>query len=283
MSFIELENLNFTDEKINKVKTLLPAVRSSKANVLITGPTGTGKSYLAKHILGAYEYITVDAADMVEDFDFAAFFSKVSAQAFLFENIEKLSANLQRSLFEALESRADHDKIRILSTSRVSLKSLVQKSQFREDLYYRLTVLNLELPSLGERVTDIETVSKYLVGVFGIIHQKADVDLSPEALEKMKMWNWPGNIRELENVLERAVIIARGSLIAASEISIEASEPKKESATFAGMTLSEVEQKLILQTLQMTEQNRTRAAELLGISIRTLRNKINEYRQAGVV
>lgn len=283
MSFIDLENLNFVDEKINKAKTLLPAVKASKANVLISGPTGTGKSHLAKHILGAYEYVMIDASEMVEDFDFAAFFAKLSSQVFLIENVEKLSANQQKSLFEALEGRGDSDKIRILSTSRVSLKSLVQKSQFREDLYYRLTVLNLELPSLGERVTDIETVARYLMGVFGIIHQKGDLDLSPEALEKMKMWNWPGNIRELENVLERAVIIARGNLIHASEISIEGIETKKESASFAGMTLSEVEQKLILQTLQMTEQNRTRAAELLGISIRTLRNKINEYRQAGLV
>lgn len=283
MSFIELENLNFIDEKINKVRTLLPAVRSSKANVTISGPTGTGKSHLAKHILGAFEYVTLDVEEMVEDFDFSAFFSKLAVQVFLIENIEKLSANQQKSLFEALENRGDSDKIRVLSTTRISLKSLVQKSEFREDLYYRLTVLNLELPSLGERVADIETVARYLMGVFGIIHQKHNLDLSPEALEKIKMWNWPGNIRELENVLERAVIIARGNLIHESEICIENSEAKKEAASFAGLTLSEVEQKLILQTLQMTEQNRTRAAELLGISIRTLRNKINEYRQAGLV
>jgi len=283
MSFIELESLNFADEKINKMKILLPAVRSSKANVLISGPVGTGKSHLAKHILGAYEYVVLDVLELVEDFDFEAFFAKVASHVFLIENVEKLSANQQKSLFEALENREAADKIRILSTSRMSLKALVQNSQFREDLYYRLTVLNLELPSLGERVADLETMASYLLGVFGIIHQKDDLGLSCEALEKMKMWTWPGNIRELENVLERAVIIANGNLIQASEIAIETTESKKESTSFAGMTLSEVEQKLILQTLQMTEQNRTRAAEMLGISIRTLRNKINEYRQAGLV
>jgi two-component system response regulator AtoC len=97
------------------------------------------------------------------------------------------------------------------------------------------------------------------------------------------MWNWPGNVRELENVLERAVVIAKEDFVEASAIAIENQEAKKDAVSFSGMTLSEVEQKLILQTLQMTAQNRTRAAEILGISIRTLRNKINEYRQAGLV
>jgi two-component system response regulator AtoC len=283
MSFIEIENLQFADEKTNKVKSLLPAVRSSKANVLITGPAGAGKSYLAKHLLAAYHYVVLDINELVEDFDFQAYFAKISSGVCLLENVEKLSASQQKNLFEALEARAEEDRIRILSTSRVSLKTLAQKSLFREDLYYRLTVLNLELPALEERIADFEILAKHLTGVFGIIHRKQDLDLGPEALEKMKTWAWPGNLRELENVLERAVIIARGPVIMASEIAIENLENERAPVSFAGMTLSEVEQKLILQTLQLTEQNRTRAAEILGISIRTLRNKINEYRQAGLV
>jgi two-component system response regulator AtoC len=283
MSFIELENLNFADEKTNRVKNLLPAVRTSRANVLISGPAGIGKSHLAKHLLAAYDYISLDVNELMEEFDFGAFFTKCEVHAFLLENVEKLSASQQRNLFENLEARAESDKIRILSTCRTPLKSLVQKSQFREDLYYRLTVLTLELPALGDRIADIETVAKYLVRVFGIIHQKAELDLTPEAVEKLKMWNWPGNVRELENVLERAVVIAKEDFVEASAIAIENQEAKKDAVSFSGMTLSEVEQKLILQTLQMTAQNRTRAAEILGISIRTLRNKINEYRQAGLV
>jgi two-component system response regulator AtoC len=283
MSFIELENLQFADEKTNKVKALLPAVRNSRANVLISGPAGAGKSFLAKNLLAAFEYIILDVNELAEEFDFNAFFIREKIQAFLLENVEKLSGQQQKNLFEALENRPEENKIRILSTSRVPLKALAQKNLFREDLYYRLTVLNLELPALGDRIADIEILAKYLMGVFGIIHRKTGVDLSAEAVEKMKMWNWPGNIREFENVLERAVILSRNSVIEASEIAIENMENEKEPSSFAGMTLSQVEQKLILQTLQLTEQNRTRAAEILGISIRTLRNKINEYRQAGLV
>jgi len=280
---MEFENLQFADEKINKVKALLPAVRASRANIFICGPTGTGKSALAKYLLGLSEYAVLDATDLQEDFDFTAFFAKRSAEICLLENVEKLSASQQKNLFETLQRSNEEDKARIISTSRISLKTLVQKNQFREDLYYRLTVLTLEMPALAERLPDIEILANHLINVFGIIHRKGELAFSAEALEKLKMWSWPGNIRELENVLERAVILAKNSIVEASDIAIENQPGGESSLSFAGMTLSQVEQKLILQTLQLTEQNRTRAAEILGISIRTLRNKINEYRQAGLV
>lgn len=284
---MDFVNLEFADEKMKRLQALLPAVRSSQANVLVSGPAGTGKSTLAKFVLGPTEYISLSSYDLVEDFDFAAFFAKSPVKVFMIENIDRLTPLQQKSLFEALDEAGGPEKLRIVSTSRGVLKTMAQKGQFREDLYYRLTVLNLELPALCQRANDIEILAKYLVSVFAIIHRKSDVVISPDALEKMKMWTWPGNIRELENVLERAVILAENSIVQAAHIAIEKTEDSADSAEesvgLAGMTLSQVEQKLILQTLQMTEQNRTRAAEILGISIRTLRNKINEYRQAGLV
>lgn len=280
---MDFVNLEFADEKLKKVQQVLPAVRSSRANVLISGPAGTGKSTLAKHLLCPLEHGYLDAFEMVEEFDFGAFFEKSSYDIYLIENVDRLNPQQQKGLFEAIEAAGPSGKTRIVSTSRGALKNLVQKGQFREDLYYRLTVLNLELPALSQRVCDIEILAKHLVSVFAIIHRKSELVLSPEALEKMKVWTWPGNIRELENVLERAAILAESSVVQASHIAIENQESMESALSFAGMTLSQVEQKLILQTLQMTEQNRTRAAEILGISIRTLRNKINEYRQAGVV
>jgi two-component system, NtrC family, response regulator AtoC len=287
MSVMDFVNLEFADEKMKRLQALLPAVRSSQANVLVSGPAGTGKSALAKYILGPVEYISLSAFELVEDFDFSAFFAKSPMKVFLIENIDRLSMAQQKSLFEAMNESAGFDKLRIISTSRGVLKNMAQKGQFREDLYYRLTVLNLELPALCQRVNDIEILARHLISVFAIIHKKSDLVMSPEALEKMKMWTWPGNIRELENVLERAVILSENSIVQADHVAIESTETAKESseesAGFTGLTLSQVEQKLILQTLQMTEQNRTRAAEILGISIRTLRNKINEYRQAGLV
>jgi two-component system response regulator AtoC len=283
MSVMDFVNLEFADERVKKVQQVLPALRASRANVLISGPTGTGKSTLAKHLLSPLSFETLDVQELAEDFNFAGLFEASQKGVFFIENIDRLVPQQQKSLFEALDLVASSEKIRIVSTSRGPLKTQVQRGQFREDLYYRLTVLNLELPALGQRISDIEILAKHLVSVFAIIHKKSDLVLSPEALDKMKLWTWPGNIRELENVLERAVILAENGIIYASHVAIESQEKREEPAGFAGMTLSQVEQKLILQTLQLTEQNRTRAAEILGISIRTLRNKINEYRQAGLV
>jgi two-component system response regulator FlrC len=269
-----------------KMQTLLPALRWSRANVSLSGPTGTGKSTLAKFIVSAGAFTSVDAIEMTDSFQFSEFFNQSGVQTFLIENVDALSAVQQKSLFEALEKlevNASEEKMRIISTSRKSLKNLVQKSLFREDLYYRLTVLTLEMPALEARMSDLETLATHLIGVFGIIHKKSDLVLTEAALQKLMTWNWPGNIRELENVLERAVILAKNGVIDMNDISLETETASEAAMSFAGLTLSEVEQKLILQTLKLTEQNRTRAAEILGISIRTLRNKINEYKQAGVV
>ncbi len=280
---MDFVNLQFVDESVKKVQAMLPAVRSSQANVLISGPTGSGKSTLAKYLLSPLSYVSLNVLDLKVEFDLLSFFEGSGSKVFLIENIDCLSLLQQKNLFEAMDEVGLREKNRIVSTSRNSLKIMVQKGQFREDLYYRLTVLSLELPALRQRLSDIEIFATHLLSVFTIIHRKPDLALSSEALEKLKMWTWPGNIRELENVLERAVILAGNSIVQASHIAIEVHETNEDSPAFTGMTLSQVEQKLILQTLQLTEQNRTRAAEILGISIRTLRNKINEYRQAGLV
>jgi two-component system response regulator AtoC len=283
---MEFVNLKFADEKMIRMQTLLPALRWSKANVSLSGPTGTGKSTLAKYIVSVSSFAVIDVVEISESFLFSEFFNQSGAQTFLIENVDGLSPVQQKSLFDALatlENVAGEEKKRIVSTNRKPLKALVQKGLFREDLYYKLTVLTLEMPALEARLCDLETLAEHLMNVFGIIHKKADLVLTPAAIQKMRDWSWPGNIRELENVLERAVILSRHGVIDANEIALETESTSEAPLSFAGLTLSEVEQKLILQTLQLTEQNRTRAAEILGISIRTLRNKINEYKQAGVV
>lgn len=282
---MEFVDLKFADEKMVKMQALTPALRWSRANVSLHGPTGTGKTTLAKYIVSGSAYSELDVKELTEDFIFTDFFNQSKAQTFLIENVEFLSTSQQKALFDVLESqdRTSTESRRIVSTCRVALKGLVQKGLFREDLYYRLTVLTLDLPALEARLCDLQTFADHLLNVFGIIHKKDSLVLAPEALEKMMAWNWPGNIRELENVLERAVILSKNGIIGSGEILLEQPTQTENATSLAGLKLSEVEQKLILQTLKLTEQNRTRAAEILGISIRTLRNKINEYKQAGVV
>lgn len=283
---MEFVNLKFADEKMVKIQTLLPALRWSRANVALSGPTGTGKSTLAKYIVSGASFAALDVLEICEGFKFADFFNQNGVQVFLIENVDGLSSSQQKALFEALDQQdqtAAAAKIRVVSTSRRALKSLVAKNLFREDLYYRLTVLTLELPALAERLCDLHTFAEHLLGVFSILHKKEDITLSPDALDKLMTWTWPGNIRELENVLERAVILAQRGVIETADIYLEVEVGTDSAPSFAGLTLSQVEQNLILQTLKLTAQNRTRAAEILGISIRTLRNKINEYKQAGVV
>jgi two-component system response regulator FlrC len=123
----------------------------------------------------------------------------------------------------------------------------------------------------------------FVLEVSQIMHGKSGLSLTADAFNRLNTWNWPGNIRELENVLERAVVLAKSTRIDADAIQFEAVNEDLALDFAPGMSLSEVEKRLILQTLELTAQNRTRAAQMLGISIRTLRNKLNEYREEGVL
>ena len=174
--------------------------------------------------------------------------------------------------------------VRLIATTNRSLQDMVQSGQFREDLFYRLNVIPVEIPPLRTRFKDIELLSHLFAEMTAADNGVAMKSLTPAALQKLTSWEWPGNVRELQNVMERSLLLSKGSVIDADDIAIT-SKPlqMKDKGLKPGMTVSEVEKMLILKTLDFTEQNRTKAAQLLGISIRTLRNKINEYKQVGVV
>jgi two-component system response regulator FlrC len=171
------------------------------------------------------------------------------------------------------------------------LRAAVRAGTFREDLYYRLNVIPLHIPALRNRPNDIVVLAEHFVKISGILNSRPVSKLSGEALRKIQSWIWPGNVRELENVMERAVLVSNSDTIGAEHVLIESQQPAMGPSAAsghqqglvigAGVTIAEMEKQLILTTLDKTNQNRTQAAKLLGISIRTLRNKLHEYRNLG--
>ena len=171
---------------------------------------------------------------------------------------------------------------------------------FREDLLYRLNVVNLRLPPLRERPGDVVAMAEFFVRKYAAANGVAEKPLSPEAKRRLAAHRWPGNVRELENAMHRAVLLSVGVEIDEHAIRLPDGQPlgpadahartaqaaasmaETVSRSFVGQTVSEVEQTLIIETLQHCFGNRTHAANILGISIRTLRNKLKEYSEAGV-
>jgi DNA-binding NtrC family response regulator len=173
---------------------------------------------------------------------------------------------------------------RVVAISNKDLKKTVAEGQFREDLYYRINVVPFTIPPLRERPCDIPLLVTHFLEKFCELNQRKMLKISEAALNRLTQKHWKGNIRELENTIERAVLISNGPELLPEHLFLEPVEPDNSPsrtavAIQAGMTVKEMEKQLITQTLHEVDDNRTRAAELLGISIRTLRNKLNEYKQ----
>jgi DNA-binding NtrC family response regulator len=217
----------------------------------------------------------------------------------------RLQAKLLRAIQEREIDRVGGGKpvkvdIRILATSNRDLLQAVKDGAFREDLLYRLNVVNLKLPPLRERPGDILALAGHFMKKYAAANGVSDRPLSAEARRRLVAHRWPGNVRELENAMHRAVLLAAGPEIEEGAIRLPDGQPlaaadpharaahaasvAAETATrgFIGQTVAEMEQQLILDTLQHCLGNRTHAANILGISIRTLRNKLKEYSEAGV-
>jgi DNA-binding NtrC family response regulator len=202
----------------------------------------------------------------------------------------KLLRVIQEGEIERLGARQPtRVNVRLIATTNRDLASLVRRGEFREDLFYRLNVVPLRIPALRERPMDILNLARFFSEVSSHLNGRPARPLTEAAVQKLSSWKWPGNVRELENVIERAVLYATAEEIHVEHILIEgwsdeavrstneASSAGTSTGMTAGMTVAEAERLLIMKTLEHTEQNRTQAAKLLGISIRTLRNKLHEY------
>ncbi len=166
-------------------------------------------------------------------------------------------------------------KVRVIATTNKDLRKLIARGQFREDLFFRLNVVPLRIPPLRDRKDDIVVLTQYFMKKFGGI---ADAQVDNETVELLDRYGWPGNVRELENIIHRAYALRGRLKITPADLFDQSVDTPESTGLQAGNSVSEMERKLIMTTLEQTNGNRTHAARLLGISLRTLRNKLREYR-----
>ena len=174
---------------------------------------------------------------------------------------------------------------RIIATSNRNLEQCVADGTFRQDLYYRLNVINLNIPDLKDRSGDIIVLAKHFIKKYSELNELPMKDLSKEAENLLLTYSWPGNVRELENTMHRAVLLSTGDEIDDDAVMLKdkvaGAEKPAEQPSGVGQTVASMERKLILDTMESTSWNRSTAATILGISIRTLRNKLKQYQDEG--
>jgi two-component system response regulator FlrC len=339
----------FKSPVMERLLGLALSLSSSSATVLLQGESGTGKELLARFIhrhssRAEGPFVAVNCAGLPESLleselfghEKGAFTGALSKKpgkfdlahggTLLLDEISEMDISLQAKLLRALQEgeidpvggKGPHKiDVRVIATTNRKLKAWVDEGRFRADLYYRLNVMPFYIPALKERSEDTEVLANYFVEKHAAANNKSLDGLSEQALELIKAHDWPGNIRELENTVARAVLMARGDKVEAHDIFMDeagfmaalernagpltaACEEKpnvveieetnlpqepflEENATRLSsgltlMTIEEMERCLIGQALRETSGNRTHAAKLLGISVRTLRNKLAEYR-----
>jgi DNA-binding NtrC family response regulator len=328
---------------------LAKRVANSKATVLISGESGTGKEMFSRYLhshseRAARPFIAVNCAALPEHLleselfghEKGAFtgaiarklgkFELADGGTLLLDEVSEMELGLQAKLLRVLQE-GEIDRVggaetvkvdvRVLATTNRNLEDWVREGKFRQDLFFRLNVIPLRLPSLRERGDDVPALADFFISLYTREYALPPARLSPEAEAWLQAYDWPGNVRELQNLMERAVLLCGGEPIRPAHFLLESEEwplfadeaaedddappdddspapsppegeaapPASESAgaRFPGgvIPLHEMERIMIKKGLEETRGNRTQAAELLGISVRTLRNKLNEYRQAG--
>ncbi len=319
-------------ESLNLAKQIAP----SEATVLIRGESGTGKEVMARFLHRHSKrkdgvFVSVNCAAIPEQLleselfghEKGAFtgavarrigkFEEANGGTLLLDEISEMHIRLQAKLLRAIQER-EIDRvggsspvkvdIRLLATTNRNLEDEVQAGNFREDLYFRLNVISLTLPSLRDRPQDIPALARHFARKYSASNGMDDRPLSQGALDKLQAHQWRGNVREMENTMHRAVLMARSDIIGPEAILLTGQAPVQspkpalaqpvqsisapqvteagKAAGFVGRSMAAVEQDLILGTLNHCLGNRTHAANILGISIRTLRNKLRDYADNGV-
>ena len=297
---------------MEQVVDLIGTVADSRATVLVTGESGTGKELVARALhynssRGNGPFIRLNCAALPKDLmeselfghERGAFtgaikqtrgrFEMADGGTLLLDEISEMDLSLQAKLLRVLQER-EFERIggtrtisvdvRIVATTNRELVEEVEEGNFREDLFYRLNVIEIGLPPLRKRKEDIAALARHFVQRFNDDNGKRIEGISDDALELLMQYDWPGNVRELENQIERAVVVSRRPMLDAADFppKFERGGPRRGGEDLqVGLTVREMERRLIMGTLEAFGGNRTDAAAQLGISTRTLRNKLHEY------
>ena len=303
--------------KNDEMKMLLQDARriaDSQASVFIHGASGTGKELFARYIHNNSRrkdkpFIAINCSALPESLMESELFGHEKGSftgaitrkrgkfeiadhgTILLDEISEMDVSLQSKLLRAIQER-EIDRVggavpipvdvRIIATTNRDIKKRINDGKFREDLFYRLNVIPLHLPLLRERRDDILLLADYFIGKYNNLDNRNVKGLTPEITDLLMEMPWKGNVRELENLMERAVLMTRGDVI--NDKCLFTNEKKKvveqSNPNFMStVPLKEMEKTAIFYALNQTNGNRTHAADLLGISVRTLRNKLNEYRK----
>ena len=313
----------FEDQAMKAVLSIARRVAPSEASLLITGESGTGKEMVARYVhqhsrRSAKRLTSVNCAAIPDNLleselfghEKGAFtganarrigkFEEANGGTLFLDEISEMDPRLQAKLLRAIQER-EIDRvggtrpikvdIRLLATSNRDLGAEVQAGRFREDLLFRLNVVQLELPPLRERPGDLVPLSHLFIERYARANGVPARTLDAAAIDRLRRYRWPGNVRELENCIHRAVLLSQGEAIEADALILPdagSSSPitnidrGDEAPALVGKSVAEVERRLIVDTLAHTSGNRTRAATILGISIRTLRNKLKQYSEEGM-
>jgi DNA-binding NtrC family response regulator len=301
------ENIIYKSVKMQRVIELIKAVAKSNATVLITGESGTGKELVARAIHN-YSYrcnkpfVAISCAALPENILESELFGHEKGSftgahiqrkgkfefadngTLFMDEIGEMSANIQVHLLRVLEERefmrlGGNDlvkvDVRLISATNKEMKQEVKQGKFREDLYYRLNVVNIELPPLRDRKEDIPLLAEHFLGKFALENQKEISEFNSSAMDILLKYDWPGNVRELENVIERSVILSNNGSIDKTDLLLEENESLQIGRSLDSIT--EIEKKHIINVLEECGGNYSKTANILGISRMTLYNKIKAY------
>ncbi|KZD12731.1 sigma-54-dependent transcriptional regulator FlbD [Oceanibaculum pacificum] len=323
----ESNALIFKDVVMAQVIKLADQIAPSDASILVTGESGTGKEVMARYIHAKsrranQKFVAVNCAAIPENLleselfghEKGAFtgavarrigkFEEANGGTLLLDEISEMDPRLQAKLLRVIQER-EIDRVggttpvkvnvRLVATSNRNLDEEVKNGNFREDLYFRLNVFNLALPPLRKRPQDVKALAEHFVKKYSEANGVAQRPIAAEALARLQAHHWKGNVRELENTLHRAVLLASGDEIGPEAIMLtgeaaaetpgavaDAAADALGLGSLVGRTVADVERDLIIDTLKHCLGNRTHAANILGISIRTLRNKLRQYTDEGI-